>query len=382
MPKKLDPKVTEEVMLKAGLKPLVPYKNVNTKWKCECLSCGKIVRPIYTNISIGKGGCTDCGRKKSALKNTTAQSVAVNIMIKAGLKPLEPYKNNATRWKCLHKECGNIIYVLYGSVKRGQGICPICDKKRKIKKLLTPEDKAVKVMLEAGLQPLEPYKGAHANWKSIHIKCGRITKPRFIDINRSDSKKGLGCNYCGRKEVARKLGKDEKEAIAVMMLSNLQPLVPYKNAITKWKCKCLKCGTIVFPKYGTIQNRGGGCSTCAVIGITLTEPAYFYVIKHDQLGALKVGIGNLSSNPDRIKSYKKVGWVLLRKYDFPTGLKAARLETKVLRWIRKDLALNSYLTKEIMSPRGGHTETADLNEIDLSILYQKIEEFIGKGLRR
>jgi len=380
MANKIDPKVAEQTMFSAGLKPLVPFKNVNTKWKSECLSCGKIVRPIYANISRGKGGCIDCGRKKSVLKKTTTQSVAVSIMIKAGLEPLEPYRNNATRWKCLHKECGQIVYVLYGSVKRGQGICPICDRKKLVKKLLTPEDKAVKIMLESGLQPIEPYKGAHANWKSIHLKCGRITKPRFLDINRSDSKKSLGCDYCGRKEVARKLGKVQNEAIEVMMLSNLQPLVPYKNAMTKWKCKCLKCGNTVYPKYGQIQQGHGGCSTCADKGISLTEPSYLYAMKHDEMGALKIGIGNQSSKPDRISQHTRSGWKLLKKYDFRTGQKAEILETKILKWIRKDLKLGAYLSKDIM--KNGHTETTDLNEIDLPTLYRKIDEIIEKGLRK
>jgi hypothetical protein len=200
-----------------------------------------------------------------------------------------------------------------------------------------------------------------------------------MDINRSDSKKGLGCDYCGRKEVARKLGKNEKEAIEVMMLSNLQPLVPYRNALTKWKCKCLKCGNIVYPKYGTIQQGNGGCSTCADKGISLTEPSYLYVMQHDEMGALKIGIGNQSSKPDRISQHTRLGWKLLKKYEFSTGQKAEILETKILKWIRKDLKLGPYLSKDTM--KNGHTETTDLDEIDLPSLYRKIDETIEKGLR-
>jgi hypothetical protein len=98
------------------------------------------------------------------------------------------------------------------------------------------------------------------------------------------------------------------------------------------------------------------------------------------MGALKVGIGNPSSIPDRIKSYLKKDWILLKRYDFSTGVKAELLETKILKWIRKDLGLKPYLSKDVL--KNGHTETADLNEIDLLVLYELIEKHIRKGLRQ
>ena len=51
-------------------------------------------------------------------------------------------------------------------------------------------------------------------------------------------------------------------AESVMLNANLKPLEPYTNAHTKWKCECLVCGTIVFPKYATVQSKGAGCKTC------------------------------------------------------------------------------------------------------------------------
>ena len=378
MAKKLDPKVAEKILLKAGLIPLEPYKNVNTKWKCKCLRCGKTTKTFLSNIQQGSGGCVPCGRKESAMKNKTPEDIAVAIMLKAGLKPLEPYKNNATRWKCLHEECGEVVKVLYGSVKRGQGVCPVCLKK-KGSPTKTKQEVAVSVMLKAGFQPLVPYKHANSKWKCRHLKCSRVTYPRFADVKRPDSKKITGCTHCQYSEMSENNRLSEEKAIQIMLDANLKPLVPYKNALTNWKSQCLKCGNIVRPRLNTIHSRkGGGCSTCAVRGITLTEPAYFYVIKHDQMGALKVGIGNTSSIPDRIKSYLRKDWILLKKYDFPTGKKAEILETKALKFIRKDLGLKPYLSKKIL--KNGHTETADLNEIDLSILYQKIDHFIKKGL--
>ena len=53
------------------------------------------------------------------------------------------------------------------------------------------------------------------------------------------------------------------------------------------------------------------------------------------------------------------------------------LEKKILKWIRKDLKLPVHLSKEFMV--SGHTETVDLNEINLPMLFRKVEEF-KKGL--
>ena len=60
---KLDPKVTEEVMLKAGLKPLEPYKSDRTPWKCACQKCKEIVFPTYKSVKNGSG-CIYCAGKK------------------------------------------------------------------------------------------------------------------------------------------------------------------------------------------------------------------------------------------------------------------------------------------------------------------------------
>ena len=55
---------------------------------------------------------------------------------------------------------------------------------------------------------------------------------------------------------------DHSVAEAVMLKANLRPLEPYTSAHINWKCECLVCGSIVEPKYATVQNKGAGCRTC------------------------------------------------------------------------------------------------------------------------
>ena len=61
--KKVDPKTAFQLMLNAGLTPLEKYKRADSRWRCTCNKCGKIVTPTYTSIRIGQGGCKFCTNK-------------------------------------------------------------------------------------------------------------------------------------------------------------------------------------------------------------------------------------------------------------------------------------------------------------------------------
>jgi hypothetical protein len=59
---------------------------------------------------------------------------------------------------------------------------------------------------------------------------------------------------------------DPKKAEKVMRVAGARPLVPYKKSATKWKCKCLKCETIIFPTYNSVNSgRRNPCKHCAAI---------------------------------------------------------------------------------------------------------------------
>jgi len=51
---------------------------------------------------------------------------------------------------------------------------------------------AKKVMIKAGLEPLEPYSGANANWKCRCKSCGKIVTPKYVSVNFGRK----GCKYC------------------------------------------------------------------------------------------------------------------------------------------------------------------------------------------
>jgi formylmethanofuran dehydrogenase subunit E len=246
---------------------------------------------------------------------------------------------------------------------------------KKIELRISKAAEAYFMFIEAGLTPLEEYVSTNQKWKSKCQTCGQIVSPRVADVKGG----GGGCRPCaGVKAQKKRFPDQEAKALEVAKKANLQPLEPYKNAQTKWKCKCLKCGEIVTPTYHNLEQGNGGCINCQEYSFQPNQPSYLYVMTHTQMSSLKIGVGNQDNKVDRIKTHKRYGWELLKRYDFKLGANAVSVENLLLKWFRTDLKLPPHLTKELMI-QFGHSETVDLNEIDLPLLFRKVEEF-KKGL--
>jgi len=175
--------------------------------------------------------------------------------------------------------------------------------------------------------------------------------------------------------VDRAISQDGLHLGRLMRRNGLEPLEPFVDSKKKWKCRHLKCGNIVYPIYNTIQNRGGGCSTCAEWGLTYNAPAYLYILQHDVYQSIKIGISNDSATPNRVRSHQLDGWKHYKSFYFETGQIAEDMENEVLNWLRNERQLGIHLAKEQMK-QGGYSETVDALEI--SVL--EIERYIGKVL--
>ncbi len=400
-----------KVMKKAKLKPLVPYPGSKTKWKCECLQCGKIVYPNYGDVNQGDGGCKYCGG------HFIEPEDAVATMRFNNLEPLEPYKNTGTPWKCKCLRCGKTVTPRHNSVQSGSGGCKFCAKRfvdaedaivlmrtakfeplesfpgaskpwkckclrcgRNVQpsyssiqsgqkgcvycgcKKVDPQE-AFDFMVSIGLTPLEPYKRADGKWKCRCIKCLREVTPSYSSVRQGQG----GCVYCSGKKV------DPQDAESLFLENNLKPLVPYKSTETKWKSECMKCGRVVYPTHHMVAQRSGGCKYCATLGLDFTLPAYIYLITHEELGSHKIGISGVHAKEDRLNDHAKSGWKLYKKKTFESADRTYEIEQEVLRWLREDRSLPPYLSLHEM-PQRGWTETVDASEIDLPTIWAKVEE--------
>jgi hypothetical protein len=355
---RLSEEEANKVMLAAKLKPLVPYINSVTPWKCKCLVCNLTVKVELQRVKYSNRGCPECGKQRSKTHRLHSKEFAYNAMLAVGWRPLSNYdgKNNKSLWKSECIKCGEISEPQLGNVLAGRSHCGFCKGNK-----VNPK-KAGEIMLESSLKPLVKYPGAGSAWKSKCMKCLQIVYPRFADV-----KYGIGCAFCSGTRV------NIKDAEKLMKKAKLKPLVKFQGVSVPWRCKCLKCNREVSPTYNNVQQGSGGCIFCAKGGIQYDKPAFIYLLTHREFQSIKIGISGHSSRALRLQSHRKYGWEVFKTIDIETGIDAERIETNVLKWIRNDLGLGIHLPKEFM-PQGGHSETVDASEIALPTIWAKVEE--------
>jgi hypothetical protein len=341
-----------EMMLNAGVKPLTSYPGTKVGWKSVCLTCQNIVSPRLGNIRSGQNACGYCSGVRVNVSD------AIKLFESINLKPIADYPGAQKPWlsKCL--TCGSEVTPSYTSVQQGRGGCVFCAGNR------ITIDQVLNAMKDAGYEPLEAYVSSARRWKCKCLNCGKISTPRYNDVQQ-----GNRCGYCSKVKI------DEEDAVRIMLDAKLEPLEPFKTANTKWKCRCLVCGNIVFPRYGTIQAGHGGCGFCATYGFNLEQPAIMYLITNNELSAHKIGITNLyeSKENSRMMKHRQNGWSTFKTKEFRTGQAAVQVENQLIDWLRNEKGLMHFLTAEQM-PQGGWTETVDASEIDLSSIWAKVEE--------
>lgn len=286
------------------------------------------------------------------------------FMLNHGWKTLTPYPGTNTPWHSLHLLCGTESSPRMAHIQAGRIGCASCAKLSRVNAIRHDPEFARKIMRENGWEPLEPYVNNKHFWKSVCVKCGKQGNPQFGNVIAGISH----CGFCSGNKVVI------SEVIKIMLDAGLEPQEDYHGAGEAWKCKCMRCGSFTYPRFADVKY-GVRCSTCTDYGINFSQPSYFYIMSHQELQSIKVGISNVDSNSNRIKKHQKFGWQLNKKYLFESGKEAANLENSVLYWLRKVKRLNPHLTKELM-PSGGFSETVDANEITVA----EIEMYI-RGLK-
>jgi rRNA maturation endonuclease Nob1 len=415
----IDPELAVKAMTKANLTPQEVFPGSIKKWRCICEKCGNEVFPTYNAIQQGRGGCGFCAGKKIHLED------AVALMMNAGLRPIEAFKNKSTSWKSECLRCGDIVSPKLEKIMIGQKGCKSCGHTATGLKRRLKNETIRSAMEDAFLQPLEPYKNIQSAWKCLCLKCGKTVSPRFKHIMAGHS----GCVYCSGVQI------DHSDAIEFMLKNKIRPLEPYKSAVTSWKsecmrcgrkveptyssvqsgsigcgycagnridaevaetfmrdlgieplepyssghlawkCRCLTCGNEISPKYSNVRSGQGACRFCATKGIDYNKPAYLYFMHHKDFDSLKIGISNSEASANRIKIHTKFGWTLIEKHDFLTAKDAEIVEQNLLKWIRNEKNLPVHLIAELM-PQGGFTETVDALEISVPELRKKLKEVL------
>lgn len=114
------------------------------------------------------------------------------------------------------------------------------------------------LMRDAGLEPIEPYPGAHKPWFCICNSCNARVSPTYSSIKNGQS----GCRKCSLKKTSQLRRLSHEDASVLMLENGFQPLEKYPGNQTKWRCKCTTCGQEILVLRNTVATNGTGCKHC------------------------------------------------------------------------------------------------------------------------
>lgn len=156
---------------------------------------------------------------------------------------------------------------------------------------------------------------------------------------------------------------------------NLLPTdVTYESTRKAWWL-CLK-GHSFYSQINFRSTRNVGCPKCSKAGFDQSSPSVFYFIQNPALAARKVGIANKTSQ--RLAMWLSKGWSIVFSVESRTGTKVLELETRTLKWIRKDLGLPPYLGDKELGAIGGWSETFSIEGVSNEVILAKIKTLIAE----
>jgi hypothetical protein len=337
---RLSQKKVDAIAKRMKIKLLDSYVNSHTPIKAKCLVCNKMIYPTIGRLSVGVG-CMNCGRQRSAQSRIIPKDIALADFKIAKLEVLSDYVNTKTALKVLCLVCKKHSIKSYKDLKSGRR-CYTCGRAAAAKGRRLDNQFKIDLAKKQNLVPIGLIKIVKSNSKFKCLSCSRQILMTFASIQR-----GASCRFCSQTEV------DPKEALAYMLKNHLKPLEPYYKSAAKWKCRCMKCNNIVYPKFNHVKSFGGGCKFCRSAGYNPTFEGHLYLLFNPKFDSYKLGISNVKA---RIRVHELKGWTLIKKWDFDDGKIPPVLEEELIEHIRFKWNLPWSVDAKSM-PQGGHTET-------------------------
>ncbi len=347
-------------MRATGVEPLVPYPGASEPWKSKCLECDKEVFPTLM-AAERQSPCVYCARRRYADRRIAASKARAEEQLeKSGFEPLGVYRGFTRPWKAKCRSCGEISSPSAKDLAAGHG-CKWCARNAP-----WSEQRFRKVLKLANRTSVEEFRGATT---PILLQCNRCGAEGKVKPSMLKYSKGF-CTRC--KPNAEWTA---EKATQLMKASGMEPLEPFVNMTTPWRSVCSVCGTEGSPQATNLASGQGGCKVCGNYGFDISKPTTLYVLRNRELGAVKVGITNTGST--RLRSLAGVGFVPGKLYEFDEGSEPLRIETLLLRHIKKDLRLKQALKQSQMRGVGGATETFWSDQLATKTIYARIRKLMS-----
>lgn len=188
--KDVNPEDAAAIMRASGLEPLESYPGGHERWRCRCVTCDNEVSPHYSLVKSRQSGCKYC-KGRAVPKGEPERLASAN-----GLEPLEKYPGSGARWRCRCTTCDKEVVVRFDKMKARGYRCIFCQGRPwhavEMAKRDWTESHVREVFLSRGLEPLEPFPGAVIPWRCRCSKCLREVSPTAARV----IGRGTGCRYC------------------------------------------------------------------------------------------------------------------------------------------------------------------------------------------
>lgn len=351
-------------------------------WKCKAKQHSFRTSPA-ARVN-GEGKCLVCGgfmAERGVNDFATLHPGLAKQFIadpKDGLLPYEVLAGSSRKfiWQCPNNELHKYSRSPWGRVK-GEG-CPYCANSNK-KVLKGDNDLASNYPelvaewdfsknLTFGPDEVVPGSQRRVNW--ICYRGHEWVAPIQKRTN------GSGCEKCfwfepGRNDlgtIGSQLLRDEwnaeknGKAIGEVSPSNAE----------KYFWTCVGCRQSFKASPVNRHYNNTGCPDCASTGYSPLKPSTLYFLRRDDLKARKIGKTNTFTAHNRIGRFQTRGWKVVARWDLDTGHSIDFTEKAALGWLREELGLPQYLSREDMRGMAGQTETFSIDGPSDSQVVEKI----------
>jgi hypothetical protein len=267
------------------------------------------------------------------------------------------------------------------SRQKGNG-CPICANKIVLagfNDLCTTHPQLAKEWDTERNQGLDSASVMAGSPKKVWWICNKHPSHHWYASVAPRASRGVGCPICANLQLLQ--GFNDFETTNPGLATEWHPqkngalsassVVSGTNTVVWWQCTNVSSHTW----KATVTNRmkGTGCPDCANAGFKTTSPGLFYYLTNDSLGASKIGITNINTKKQRVADFQKSGWRVNKTWQDQNGLVILNLETKMLRWIRKEIGVPPFLSPSEMGRQGGWSETFSTEAVEKSEVLKKVE---------
>jgi len=349
-------------------------------WKCPK---GHSWQMRIKDRVIHRQGCSVCANHQIIRGVNDLASIAPEIAktLAPDLNPTDfaytvgTHSGKRAWWKCAKG------HVYESPVKRRhQSGCPVCAGQKVlpgVNDLETQNPDAAAHFLQ-GINGISPSEVLVSSRVSYFWECdsGHQFKAHPDSVS-----KGNWCPYCGNKKLLKGFNDLITRApeIAAEWHPELNGAMTAGEVIygshSKYWWKCARGHE--FQQSIKKRRTGQGCPSCAKTGFNPSIPGLVYVLVHDSMESLKVGITN-TDNENRLKLLASAGWRKVRDFRFTSGSQAERVEKQFFQVVRGELRIPIHLDSSRMKRTGGWSETMSRDLIGELRAIAIIEDILKK----